>query len=239
MFGMSYGEIFLLLGATAALIGPKDLPVIARTAGRLAGRAIGYVQLARGQFESVMQQSQARQVHKELQDTMAQLEAIRHEIRSISILSPGPLTRRLVDNVDNTSGSNANGICENQDVENTLKVTISQPSSEQRIGGSIATSAFSKASDSCSMHSQATVYARLAEAAAQKTSLLDSGADAEKLIDDAGLPNVLPVSAESAGMLPKRSDDVKGSDIVLEAVLEAEVAHNAKEFFALHYEHFH
>lgn len=43
-------------------LGPKDLPVIARTAGRLAGRAIGYVQLARGQFESVMQQSQARQV---------------------------------------------------------------------------------------------------------------------------------------------------------------------------------
>ncbi|KDP44594.1 hypothetical protein JCGZ_22176 [Jatropha curcas] len=54
--------------------------------------------------------------------------------------------------------------------------------------------------------SQATVYARLAEASAQKTGLLDSGADAEKLIDDAGLPNVLPVSAESAGMLPKRSD---------------------------------
>lgn len=37
---------------------------------------------------------------------MAQLEAIRHEIRSISILNPGPLTRRLVDNVDPSSGSN-------------------------------------------------------------------------------------------------------------------------------------
>jgi len=44
------------------VIGPKDLPIISRTAGRLAGRAIGYVQLARGQFENVMQQSQARQV---------------------------------------------------------------------------------------------------------------------------------------------------------------------------------
>ena len=44
------------------IAGPKDLPIIARTAGRLAGRAIGYVQLARGQFENVMQQSQARQV---------------------------------------------------------------------------------------------------------------------------------------------------------------------------------
>jgi len=44
------------------VIGPKDLPIISRTAGRLAGRAIGYVQLDRGQFENVMQQSQARQV---------------------------------------------------------------------------------------------------------------------------------------------------------------------------------
>jgi Sec-independent protein translocase protein TatA len=62
MFGISYGELFLLIGATAALVGTKDLPIVARTAGRLAGRAIGYVQLARGQFDNVMQQSQARQV---------------------------------------------------------------------------------------------------------------------------------------------------------------------------------
>ena len=111
MFGISYGELFLLVGATAALvgtlslslfcildsngftwnfyiselwgslalwkccleaknwngfliIGTKDLPVIARTAGRLAGRAIGYVQLARGQFDNVMHKSQASQVLK-------------------------------------------------------------------------------------------------------------------------------------------------------------------------------
>ncbi|KAG5080055.1 hypothetical protein JHK86_004120 [Glycine max] len=107
MLGFSYGEIFLSLGATAALIGPKDLPIICRTAGRLAGRAIGCVQLARGQFDTVMQQSQARRVHKELQDTMAQLDAIHHEIRSVSIINAGPLTRRLVDNPDQTSISDA------------------------------------------------------------------------------------------------------------------------------------
>lgn len=28
------------------------------------------------------------------------------------------------------------------------------------------------------------------------------------------------------------TDDVKGSDVLLEAILEAEVAHNAKDFFA-------
>eukprot|EP00257_Ricinus_communis_P011057 XP_002531666.2 uncharacterized protein LOC8273521 [Ricinus communis] len=227
MFGISYGELFLLLGATAALIGSKDLPIISRTAGRLAGRAIGYVQLARGQLENVMQQSQARQVHKELQDTMAQLEAIRHEIRSVSILNPGPLTRRLVDNIDHTSNSNDNIVPNSQDAENKPKATISKHCTEPTNGGSIPTPKNSKTSDLCIMHSQATAHARLAESSALKT-----GTDAGELIDDASLLNVLPLSAESTGMLPNRPDDVKGSDIVLEAILEAEVAHNAKEFFA-------
>lgn len=46
-------------------------------------------------------------MHKELQDTMAQLEAIRYEIRSLSIMNPGPMTRRLMDGVEHapsTSG---------------------------------------------------------------------------------------------------------------------------------------
>ncbi|KAF9686900.1 hypothetical protein SADUNF_Sadunf02G0037900 [Salix dunnii] len=240
MFGISYGELFLLLGATAALIGPKDLPIIARTAGRLTGRAIGYVQMARGQFDSIMQQSQARQVHKELQDTMAQLDAIRHEIRSISVLNPGPLTWRLVDNLDpmpTNNGDLANGAPENADAGNVPNSTISKVYTEQTAGESLPTAKISKVSgakvsDSCNLHSQATAYARLAESSALKTGSVHSGAGAGELTGDIGLLNVLPVSAESTGLLPSRQDGVNGSDIVLEAMLEAEVARNAKDFFA-------
>ncbi|KAJ6953750.1 hypothetical protein NC652_005473 [Populus alba x Populus x berolinensis] len=237
MFGISYGELFLLLGATAALIGPKDLPLIARTAGRLTGRAIGYVQMARGQFDSVMQQSQARQVHKELQDTMAQLDAIRHEIRSISVLNPGPLTRRLVDNLDPPPATNASGTPENADAENVPNPTISKVYTEQTAGESLPTANISKVSgakvsDSCDLHSQATAYARLAESSALKTGPVHSGAGEGELTSDIGLLNVLPVSAESTGLLPNRQGAVNGSDIVLEAILEAEVAHSAKDFFA-------
>ncbi|KAE9618411.1 hypothetical protein Lal_00047241 [Lupinus albus] len=216
MLGFSYGEILLLLGATAALIGPKDLPIIARTAGRLAGRSIGYVQLARGQFESVVQQSQARQVHKELQDTMAQLDAIRHEIRSISIISPGPMTRRLVDNLDHISMPDDNRKLE--DVEENRPIpTVTKDSTLL-------------ASDSCNVQSQATTYARLAESPAIKNGLSASGTEVEKIEDEL---TVIPVSAENTGLLPKnRGADVKGSDLVLEAILEAEVAHKAKEFFS-------
>ncbi|KAF5738884.1 hypothetical protein HS088_TW12G00079 [Tripterygium wilfordii] len=189
MFGISYGELFLLLGATAALIGPKDLPIIARTAGRLAGAAIGHVQLARGQFDSVMQQSQARQVHRELQDTMAQLEAIRHEIRSVSFMNPGPMTRRLVDNLDNTSSGNM--VSEETPSEDKSMPTISQDCCPT-------------ASNSCNMHSQATTFARLAESPALKVGSTNFSQEVEKLNTESDLLTVLPVSAESTGLLPKR-----------------------------------
>ncbi|XP_073263352.1 uncharacterized protein [Populus alba] len=222
MFGISYGELFLLLGATAALIGPKDLPLIARTAGRLTGRAIGYVQMARGQFDSVMQQSQARQVHKELQDTMAQLDAIRHEIRSISVLNPGPLTRRLVDNLDPPPATNdlASGTPENADAENVPNPTISKVYTEQTAGESLPTANISKVSgarvsDSCDLHSQATAYARLAESSALKTGPVHSGAGEGELTSDIGLLNVLPVSAESTGLLPNRQGYDLYSTLVL------------------------
>ncbi|XP_058105456.1 uncharacterized protein LOC131248944 [Magnolia sinica] len=216
MLGLSYGELFLLLGATAALIGPKDLPIIARTTGRLAGRAIGYVQMARGQFDSVLQQSQASQVHKELQDTIAQLEAIRYEVRSLSIMNPGPLTRRLMDGTDHALSTNGKNITVKLDEEQRAIDTISKDQNAASVS-------------SASLPSQAVAYARLAESSTLKAASLNSGEDVEKLN---GLFPVLPVSAESTGLLPNCHNDAKGSDIMLEAIVEAEVAHNAKHFFA-------
>ncbi|KAK6914029.1 hypothetical protein RJ641_021350 [Dillenia turbinata] len=215
MFGISYGELFLLVAATAALVGPKDLPLIARTAGRLAGRAIGYVQLFRGQFENVMQQSQARQVHKELQDTMAQLEAIRYEIRSISLVNPGPLTRRLMDvpSQDNPAGSL---VSEKHEDEHKSKIDPFQV----------------PISASANLHNQAISYAKLAESAALQTDSAKDSLNLDEVSDGAGLLAVLPVSAETAGLLPKHSGGLTGSNIMLEAIVEAEVANNAKEFFS-------
>ncbi|KAI3449708.1 hypothetical protein Pfo_006373 [Paulownia fortunei] len=224
MLGISYGELFLLLGATAALIGPKDLPVIARTAGRLAGRAIGYVQVARGQFESVMQQSQARQVHKELQDTMAQLEAIRHEIRSISFMNPGPLTTRLVDNIASQPPvTNVDRESSKPPQESTLKVESTETTS-------MAKDHSSTTSPLSDIYSQATTYARLAESAPLAANSMDEVLS--ELKDDSGQFIVLPISAESAKLLPSQKDDLRGSDILLEAVLEEDVARNAKDFFS-------
>lgn len=237
MFGLSYGETILTIGAVAVLIGPKEIPVIARTAGRIVGRSIGYIQLFRGEIESVMQQTQFRQVNKELQDTMAQLDAIRYEIRGLSVMNPGPLTRRVMDNSDESNidaGATIKAGPSNSS-EESIKGSAQQDQHQQnqhqkkqqnQYGFKAETSAFkdygSMTSGPSNLLSQATTYSRLAEANASKG----------KVDDRPGLLSVIPISAESAGLLPNRQGEATGSDIVLEAVLEAEVARNAKEYFS-------
>ncbi|TQD82147.1 hypothetical protein C1H46_032292 [Malus baccata] len=54
------------------------------------------------------------------------------------------------------------------------------------------------------IHSQATAYAKLAESDAVKTGALKSSAEKDNLYDESGLFIVLPISAESTGMLPIR-----------------------------------
>ncbi|KAG9451848.1 hypothetical protein H6P81_004752 [Aristolochia fimbriata] len=234
MLGMSYGELFLLLGATAALIGPKDLPRIARMAGRLAGRSIGYVQIARGQFDNILQQSQAREVHKELQDALSQLEAIRYEVRSLSMMNPGPMTRRLIDGDANTSSDNQSPTM--QKLMDNVKISptgegVAEEINRERQTVNVALEADGgNPGNLTSLHCEAIKYEKLAKIASQGANCSSSNEDIEKLSEDAGGLSVLPISAESAGLLPPHKSDMRGSDIMLEAILEAEVAANAKHF---------
>lgn len=56
---------------------------------------------------------------------------------------------------------------------------------------------------SVNMHSQAITFAKLASSAAKNAGPLMSNTEMEKLDNETGLLAVLPVSAETAGMLPK------------------------------------
>jgi hypothetical protein len=62
----------------------------------------------------------------------------------------------------------------------------------------------SKTLGSVDLHSQATVYARLVESEAIKTGSLENCTEKENVNDEASLFTILPVSAESTGMLPER-----------------------------------
>ena len=85
MLGLSYGEVLLMLGAGAVLLGelrsnratwhagrgqpscsacagPKDMPVLARGAGLVAGRAAAWLAGARQKFAHFSQEAELSQV---------------------------------------------------------------------------------------------------------------------------------------------------------------------------------
>ncbi|CAF1987802.1 unnamed protein product, partial [Brassica oleracea] len=210
MLGLSYGEILVIIGATAAVVGPKDLPIIARAGGRLFGRAIGYIQMARGHIDGVMKQPQMQQISKEVQDLRAQVDAISHGA-SFSLFNSNPLTRRVDNQSPEPSNTTTTGNVTSLNVEERPKVSDHWTKAQEFSGSSSA---------SVNLHAQATAFERLSESVSGKTHTLSSDSP------------VLPVSAEMAKLLPHRKESAKGSDLMLEAVLEAEVAHKAKHFFA-------
>lgn len=163
---------------------------------------------------------------------MAQLEAIRHEIRTISFMNPGPLTSRLVDSINTTTpNTTVENVPQKSAEESIIVENGPQISEEASRVATVTPEDYSSRKALTDMHSQASAYARLAETTPLKSISVDNEGLSE-LTDESGSIIVLPVSAESAGLLPKCKGEAKGSDIVLEAILEAEVANNAKEFFS-------
>ncbi|KAL6562768.1 hypothetical protein OROGR_003775 [Orobanche gracilis] len=156
---------------------------------------------------------------------MAQLEAIRYEIRSISFMNPGPLTTRLVDNIP--SQPLATDVVDKESSkhpqESTLKVVESSETSTKTKEHILPNLPL------YDVHNQAAAYARLTGTHSTAKSMDEV---LNELKDESGLFVVLPISAESAELLLGKKDDLRGSDILLEAVLEEDVACNAKGFFS-------
>ncbi|XP_048566774.1 uncharacterized protein LOC125546639 [Triticum urartu] len=140
---------------------------------------------------------------------------IRDEIESFCRKNPDQFTRRL---------NNPDGI---QNSEQTAEATQFDVTSKFAMTSKDMESANTS---STNLHSQAMMYAKLSVSPGIKMSSSMSVSNGEQFKESNGLLNVLPISAESAGLLPKHTGEPKGSDILLEAVLEAEVAENAKFF---------
>lgn len=211
--------------------------------------------MARRQLDEILGQSSATKVHKELKDAMTQLDSIRYEVQNLSRLTPGQFTMRqhntgMTEASDASDGSATKQEEFRHEIRSIIRDEIesycrTRPDSIQNFANTTEARKFDVADDpmtlnskdmkmanasSTNLHSQAMTYARLSEAPGIKMTSTLSGNDQDQFKESNGLLNVLPISAESAGLLPKRSDGPTGSDLVLEAVLEAEVAENAKLF---------
>lgn len=57
MFDISLVQVGLLLGAGVFVLGPSELPVVSRFAGRACGRAVRFVLDARKQWEEIAKET--------------------------------------------------------------------------------------------------------------------------------------------------------------------------------------
>eukprot|EP00884_Botryococcus_braunii_P005296 jgi/Botrbrau1/14768/Bobra.0284s0002.1 len=218
VLGLSYGELLLIGGAGFLLIGPRDLPLYSRLAGRAAGRAVAFINEVRSKLINVANDAEVTKLHEEIQQGLLELRTIRHELRSgINIMQPGPLAQ------------NAFG----------LKPIPPEASSftlqDRRLGGGPTSSHTSAGFTEGMMSAQS--WHRNSEGVPTEEGVTTSFSEAVGIGGGKGQSGMedglqpMPVSAVMAGRVPDRSSSIPtGADIMLDAVAEEDVAHQALQF---------
>jgi len=87
--GFSYGEIFGTTLAAVVLLGPKDVPVVAKSLGRFAGKMVGYSHAYREKVEKILEESEVKELREDLRGTTKALENVVGEIRGFGLRSRG------------------------------------------------------------------------------------------------------------------------------------------------------
>ena len=82
--GFSYGEIFGTTLAAVVLLGPKDVPVVAKSLGRFAGKMVGYSHVYREKVENILEESEVKELREDLRGTTKALENVVGEIRGFA-----------------------------------------------------------------------------------------------------------------------------------------------------------
>ncbi|GBG81341.1 hypothetical protein CBR_g32014 [Chara braunii] len=255
LFGISIEQWAAIILVGATVFGPKDIPVIGRAAGRMAGKAVGFLTSARHRMELFAERTQVNELHRELRETLAQVEAIRHEVQSgVSLMNPGPLTRRVLKHASPDSAVNGQNLASSMsemsndaragDQPSTDVKTVPQNKPNDLLSTERRESSFPRHWEK---RSQLTGFAAASQwgpgdavmasnlestTAIPQSSKTSETVKTQKTSSDTGYPIPLPISAVDAGLLPSRSDSAcTGADIVADSIVEREVALQALRFF--------
>eukprot|EP00937_MAST-01D_sp_MAST-1D-sp2_P007845 g7845.t1 len=88
---VSFGEIVVITGVGALLLGRRDLPKLARTAGSAFGRFVGGAIRTRRQLEGLSNTNELVKMHTEFRQGVAEIEQIRHDLQSVTSLQRRPV----------------------------------------------------------------------------------------------------------------------------------------------------
>ncbi|GMH41836.1 hypothetical protein BSKO_09746 [Bryopsis sp. KO-2023] len=219
VLGLGYAEVIMVVGVSAMLFGTKDLPKLAKFGGRGVGWAVGYLQQARGHLQEMGGTSEMVKIHREMQETMYQLRAIQDEVRhGTNILNPTttirPPPRSM--QIQPPSVETPSSIAENPP-KNPSADSVSK--SLDRIEGKLQ-----------KFQGFAAGGLEMGPNAAKSTEQSAGFDQVGKQMPGGGgkCPTPIPVSAVSAGLI--KGNAQSGSDIVLDALLEEQVASQAQAF---------
>ena len=80
VFGMSTTTLVVMLGAGALALGPKDVPLVARFLGRIAGSAVSHVTHASRAFERAAADADVGTIRADIRASMRELRGVATEI---------------------------------------------------------------------------------------------------------------------------------------------------------------
>lgn len=107
MFEVSWGELFVLTGASIALIGRKDLPKASHFFGSKIGQIVGLLQGARIRADKFASHHELRALQNELRSGLREIDAVKGEL-AIAASSRGLIGRGLGSSVGSNNGGSSN-----------------------------------------------------------------------------------------------------------------------------------
>ncbi|KAL3158122.1 hypothetical protein ABBQ32_011720 [Trebouxia sp. C0010 RCD-2024] len=217
MLGISYLELLFVLGLSSVILGPKDLPRVARHVGQATGRAAAYLTVARSKFARFSEDAKLDKLHVEMQQSMQQLSAIQSELRgNINFMNLGPLARKAMQ-LPPSEESLSSATSSPDPAWRRPQPSQAQHGTHQSFHPAASSFAASAANTAASLSSTL----REASTVLHKTHSQEPG---EQLTP-------LPLSAVAIGKAPSREDTTPtGSDILLDALQEEAVAAQAQQF---------
>lgn len=142
MFGLSFGELFIIGVVGLIVIGPERLPTVARTLGHLVGRAQRYVSDVKGDIQREMDIQEIAKIKEEMQSAVSDVKssvedtasALRNPVNAFrdDLQKTGNALR------DSVSGSNATTQQGAQDAQDALAATGNSAGTSEGTGASAA-----------------------------------------------------------------------------------------------------
>lgn len=89
-FGVGYSELFVLAIVAIIVIGPKDLPQVLRTFGRMMNKARGMAREFQGHVDAAMRESGVSDLKKDLQSLRGVVEKQVTDVAPAKVAAPVP-----------------------------------------------------------------------------------------------------------------------------------------------------